>query len=170
MSQRGRPPKPLEQKVLLGNPGKRALPSESELQELPRAMGIPEPPRPLLKPGRELWDRSWQLGADWISPDFDVELLLMTCEMVDERWNLRIKAMNTDDMAMGRRVDRLAGLIRENLSLLGFTPVDRTRLGVARVKARTKLEDLIARANAHGSVATEMADPSSGTSAGAIEG
>jgi DNA-nicking Smr family endonuclease len=80
--------------------------------------------------------------------------------MVDERWNLRIKAMNTDDMAMGRRVDRLSGLIKENLSLLGFTPTDRTRLGIARVKARSKLEDLIARANSHGAVAAEVADGS----------
>ena len=170
MAQRGRPPKPVEQKKLIGNPGKRALPAESELQQLPRAYAIPEPPRPLLKPGKELWDRSWQLGADWISPDFDVELLLMTCEMVDERWNLRIKAMNNDDLAMGRRVDRLAGLIRENLSLLGFTPVDRTRLGVARVKARSKLEDLIARANSHGSVAAEVADASAEGSPPVIEG
>jgi hypothetical protein len=170
MAQRGRPPKPLEQKKLLGNPGKRALPEEAELQQLPRVNGIPDPPRPLLNPGRELWERSWSLGADWISPDFDVELLLMTCEMVDERWNLRIKAMNNDDLAMGRRVDRLAGLIRENLSLLGFTPVDRTRLGVARVKARSKLEDLIARANTHGSVATEVADAGAEASPGAIEG
>lgn len=160
MAQRGRPPKPVEQKKLLGNPGKRALPEDAALQELPRAEGVPEPQRPLLKPGRELWDRVWGMGADWISPDADSELLLMTCEMVDERWNLRIKAMNTDDMAMGRRVDRLSGLIKENLSLLGFTPTDRTRLGIARVKARSKLEDLIARANSHGAVATEVADGS----------
>jgi len=160
MAQRGRPPKPVEQKKLLGNPGKRALPEDAALQELPRAEGIPEPHRPLLTAGRELWDRVWGMGADWISPDIDSELLLMTCEMIDERWNLRIKAMNTDDMAMGRRVDRLSGLIKENLSLLGFTPTDRTRLGIARVKARSKLEDLIARANSHGAVAAEVANDS----------
>jgi hypothetical protein len=89
------------------------------------------------------------MGANWISPDADAELLLMTCEMVDERWNLRIKAMNTDDMAMGRRVDRLTSLITQNLSLLGFTPTDRSRLGVAKVKAESRLEELIARRNAH---------------------
>lgn len=161
---RGRPPTPIEQKKLLGNPGKRALPADDELQELPRVTGIPEPPRPLLKPGRELWDRIWQLGANWINYEGDAEILLMTCEMVDERWNLRIKAMNTDDMAMGRRVDRLSGLIKENLSALGLTPTDRTRLGVARVKTATKLEDLIARANNHDSVATEMDNTSPGES------
>jgi len=149
VANRGRPPKPIEQKILLGNPGKRPLPAEKELQILPPVVGTPEPFRPLLKPGRALWDRCWAMGANWISPDADAELLLMTCEMVDERWNLRIKAMNTDDMAMGRRVDRLTSLITQNLSLLGFTPTDRSRLGVAKVKAESRLEELIARRNAH---------------------
>jgi hypothetical protein len=162
MAQRGRPPTPIEQKKLLGNPGKRALPKNDDLQELPRVEGIPEPPRPLLKPGKELWDRIWLMGANWISFDGDGEILLMTCEMVDERWNLRIKTMNTDDMAIGRRVDRLSGLIKENLSSLGLTPADRTRLGVAQVKGATKLEELIARANSHDSVASKVADAGPG--------
>ncbi len=134
---------------MLGNPGKRPLPKDSELQALPAAKDIPEPYRPLLKPGTELWNRCWSMGATWISPEADAEILLMTCEMVDERWNLRIKAMNNDDMSMGRRVDRLTGLITQNLSLLGFTPTDRSKLGVARVKVESKLEELIARRNAH---------------------
>lgn len=69
----------------------------------------------------------------------------MTCEMVDERWNLRIKAMNEGDMAMGRRVDRLTGLIVSSLSLLGFSPTDRSRLGVAEIKAKSKLQEMLER-------------------------
>jgi len=34
-------------------------------------------------------------------------------------------------------------LIVSNLSLLGFTPADRSKLGVAEVKAQTKLEELM---------------------------
>jgi len=145
----GRPPKPVEQKRLLGNPGKRALPDQAEIEILPAATEIPEPTRPLLKPGRELWDRVWASGINWISPDTDLELLLMTCEMVDERWNLRIKVMQSDDMQMARRLDNLTRLIVGNLSLLGFSPSDRSRLGVAEVKKQSKLEELIARRNAH---------------------
>ena len=145
----GRPPKPVEQKRLLGNPGKRALPDQNEIEILPAATEIPEPTRPLLKPGRELWDRVWASGINWISPDTDLELLLMTCEMVDERWNLRIKVMQSDDMQMARRLDNLTRLIVGNLSLLGFSPSDRSRLGVAEVKKQSKLEELIARRNAH---------------------
>lgn len=144
----GRPPKPVEQKRLLGNPGKRALPDQNEIEILPAATEIPDPTRPLLKPGRELWDRVWGSGINWISPDTDLELLLMTCEMVDERWNLRIKVMQSDDMQMARRLDNLTRLIVGNLSLLGFSPSDRSRLGVAEVKKQSKLEELMARRNA----------------------
>jgi len=138
----GRPAKPIEQKRLLGNPGKRALPDAGALEVLPMAGETPEPHRPLLTHGRELWDRVWESGIAWISPDTDVELLLMTCEMVDERWNLRIKVMSSDNMQMARRLDNLSKLIISNLSLLGFSPSDRARLGVAEVKRISKIEEL----------------------------
>lgn len=141
----GRPPKPIEQKRLLGNPGKRALPKQGEIQLLPSVNEIPEPARPLLTYGREVWDRIWSIGASWISPHTDVELLLMTCEMIDERWNLRVQVMKTDDSRMRRGLRELDRQIVGNLSLLGFTPADRSRLGVAEVKARSKLEELLAR-------------------------
>lgn len=141
----GRPAKPIEQKRKLGNPGKRALPDPVEIQALPAALEPPEPPRPLGKPGLELWDRVWRAGVAWISPATDLELLLMTCEMVDERWNLRIKSMQSDNMQMARRVDNLSRLIVSNLSLLGFSPSDRARLGVAEVKRMSKVEELRAK-------------------------
>lgn len=69
----------------------------------------------------------------------------MTCEMVDERWNLRVKVMQSDDAAMRRGLRELDKQIVSNLSLLGFTPSDRSRLGVAEVKAKSKLEELMER-------------------------
>jgi hypothetical protein len=138
----GRPSKPIEQKRLLGNPGKRALPESGSLQILPAIQEIPEPSRPLLKYGRELWDKVWEQGLNWISPNTDSELLLMTCEMIDERWNLRVKVMQGDDPRQRRGLRELDRQIVSNLSLLGFTPSDRSRLGVAEVKAVSKLEAL----------------------------
>jgi len=147
MPNKGRPPKPLEQKRMLGNPGKRAIPKSGTIQVLPMATQIPEPTRPLGKPGRELWDRVWLAGASWVSPNTDVEILLITCEMIDERWNLRAKVLQSEDSKDRRNLNQLTKLIQENLSLLGFTPADRTRLGVAEVKAQSKLEELMARRN-----------------------
>lgn len=143
----GRPSKPIEQKRKLGNPGKRKLPDENELVLMPAVDEIPEPPRPLLKYGQELWDRVWQLGTTWISPNTDIELLTMTCEMIDERWNLRVKVMQNDDARMRRGLRELDRQIVSNLSLLGFSPSDRSRLGLAEVKAKSKLEELMAKKN-----------------------
>jgi hypothetical protein len=142
MSGRGRPAKPIEQKRKLGNPGRRPLPDQNELEVLEPADSIPEPPRPLLEPGKKLWERVWGAGIGWISPVSDIELLLMTCEMVDERWNLRIKVMQTDNMQMARRLDNLSRIIAANLSLLGFSPSDRSRLGLAEVARRSRLVEL----------------------------
>lgn len=66
----------------------------------------------------------------------------MTCEMVDERWNLRVKVMQTDNMQMARRLDNLSRIIASNLSLLGFSPADRSRLGLAEVARVSKLQEL----------------------------
>jgi hypothetical protein len=145
MAQMGRPPKPVEQKRLTGNPGKRKLPNEGEIVLLPAALEAPEPSRPLMKYGREVWDTVWKVGVNWISPNTEVELLLMTCEMVDERWNLRVKVMQTDDAKLRRGLRELDRIIIGNLSLLGFTPADRTRLGWAEVKTQSKLEMLLAK-------------------------
>jgi hypothetical protein len=141
----GRPSKPIEQKRLLGNPGKRALPDQNEVVLLDPVDETPEPPRPLLKYGRDLWDRVWGIGATWVSDKTDIELLVMTCEMIDERWNLRVKVMQNDDPRMRRGLRELDRQIVSNLSLLGFTPSDRSRLGVAEVKVKSKLEELMAR-------------------------
>ena len=145
MAHNGRPPKPVERKRLLGNPGRRPLPDENTVQLIPAVTETPEPERPLLQPGRALWDKVWEMGANWISPSSDVELLLMTCEMVDERWNLRAKVMRDGDAKDRRGLRALETLIINNLSLLGFTPTDRSRLGVAEVKAQSKLEELMSR-------------------------
>ena len=158
----GRPTKPIEQKRMLGNPGRRPLPESSALVQLNSVTEIPEPSRPLLKYGREFWDKIWSMGSTWISFNSDSELLLMTCEMIDERWNLRIKVMQNDEPRLRRGLRELDRQIISNLSLLGFTPSDRSRLGVAEVKAASKLEELKLRKAKI--VATTMADTSSAES------
>ena len=141
----GRPPKPVEQKRALGNPGKRALPKEGEVQVLPASSGVPEPHRPLGDAGLQLWERIWSAGIQWISPQTDVELLLMTCESLDEREQLREIVMASGESKDRRALRLLNGEITSNLSMLGFSPVDRARLGVAEVTRRSKLEELMAK-------------------------
>lgn len=147
MAGRGRPPMPVEQKRALGNPGHRPIKDLSEVTFIEGADETPEPPRPLAKYGTELWDKVWGAGINWISPTTDMELLLITCEMVDERWNLRAEVLKSDDNRKRRQLHDLTRMIIGNLSLLGFTPTDRSRLGLAEVKAKSKLEELMAKRN-----------------------
>jgi hypothetical protein len=138
----GRPPKPTEVKRALGNPGKRALPPANTIVALPQIVDTPEPSRPLGTHGKQFWDRVWDMGSTWISSNTDYEAMLMTAEMVDERWNLRVKVMR-EGVARDRRALRdLDRAIQSQLSLLGLTPADRTRLGVAEVKKMSKLAEL----------------------------
>jgi hypothetical protein len=139
----GRPPKPIEQKRALGNPGRRPLPTEGSLVLLPSMYEVPEPPRPIVtEAAKALWNRTWTMGQTWLSPQTDIELLLMTCEMVDERWNLRIKVLQDNRPEERKGLRDLERQLIANLSLLGFTPTDRSRLGVAEVKKISKLEAL----------------------------
>ena len=109
------------------------------------ATEIPEPPRQLFEYGRQLWDRAWQLGSRWIGPNSDVELLLMVCEQVDERIRLRASVWNNNRSDERRALRELERQIAQNLSMLGFTPTDRARLGLAEVKAKSIAQELMAK-------------------------
>ena len=146
----GRPAKPTEIKRKLGNPGRRPLPDSSVVQYLEPVTVVPDPARPLLKYGKEFWDKVWGSGLSWISANTDAELLLMTCELVDERWNLRVRVMQSNDWRERRALRELDDRIIRNLSLLGFTPADRSRLGWAEVKTQSVLEEFMARKAARG--------------------
>lgn len=145
MATRGRPPKPVELKRATGNPGKRALPDKESVIVLPAVTSIPEPSRQLFQFGLELWNRVWSMGHSWISYSTDVDLLLLVCEQMDERAKLRTLVWNEGKNDERKALRQLERAIVDNLSLLGFTPTDRSRLGVAEVKKQSKLEDLLAR-------------------------
>ena len=87
------------------------------------------------------------MGQSWISPSTDVDLLLMTCELLDERRNLRIQVLQNNRPDERKALRDLDRQLVANLSLLGFTPTDRSRLGVAEVKRQSKLEELRSRAS-----------------------
>ena len=142
----GRPPKPVELKRALGNPGKRALPEPAYYLEA--SEGIPEPSQDLQAAGRDMWDRVWTSGAGWLSPSIDSTLLLITCQQLDERAALREQVAISQEPKDRRGLRELEKLITNNLSLLGFSPADRTRLGLAEVRAKSKLAELMAKRDA----------------------
>jgi len=148
------PPKPAELKRLLGNPGKAKLPKEVAFVE----GGYVEPARPLDWAGKQLWDSAMTTGGNWIARNSDTQLLLMTCEQMDRRMSIIRQVEEKQDWRLYRALHDLEKMISSNLSMLGFTPTDRTRLGLAEVKAISKLEQLQARKEQR--VASTMADTS----------
>lgn len=117
--------------------------------ELIPVVGVPEPIRRLDGPGLEMWLRVWGIAETWLAANSDLELLQMTCEMVDERESLRAYVLDNPDAWHERKAlrDLETGIVK-NLSLLGLTPTDRMKLGVTAVKARTAFDELMARADA----------------------
>lgn len=152
------PPKPAERKRLLGNPGRGPLPKE--IAFVPG--GYVAPARPLEFAGQQLWDSAMKTGENWIARNSDTQLLLLTCEQMDRRTELIAKIQETAEWRLYRALHDLEKMIAANLSMLGFTPTDRTRLGIAEVKAASKLEELMDRKAKR--VASTMADPSSPSS------
>ena len=142
------PPKPNEVKRKLGNPGKRALPDKTKIIALPMIDEPPTPPRPLGPEGMKLWNRIWEQGRTWISSNSDLEMVTLLCESMDERTQLRLQVLRgTGDWRDRVALRSLDSQLQTMLSLLGMSPTDRTKLGVAEVKARTKLEDILQKRN-----------------------
>ena len=139
------PPKPIEQKRLTGNPGKRAMPKDGQLVVMPQVEN-PKPLRPLGKTGLSFWDEAWGKGQLWLGRT-DKWLVQLTAEMLDEREVLRKAVManaKAEDSWRDRRQLRdLERSIVSNLSLLAWTPVDRSRYGLAEVKAKSKLAEFM---------------------------
>jgi hypothetical protein len=143
------PPKPNEVKRKLGNPGKRALPDQGKLIALPMVAEPPTPPRPLGPEGLKLWNRIWEQGRTWISSHSDLEMVTLLCESMDERSQLRLQVLRgTGDWRDRVALRSLDAQLQTMLSLLGMSPTDRTKLGVAEVKARSKIEDLLHKRDA----------------------
>ena len=151
----GRIPKPIEQKRLEGNLGKRKLPDPVAILPVPMDQ-IPRPPKGLKPPGRNVWRRLWRIGRAWLSEDTNYDIMVRLCEAHNEREAL--KQIIEDEGytvrgAMGGMVSNPAATQLRQLEALmtrwesecGFTPVSRTRLGLAEVQRVSKLDAFLSK-------------------------
>ena len=144
MSPNGRPPIPLERKQKLGTLRPERLPPAglTEVERLPEEEGIPEPPAQLKAKGRELWSSVFANGG-WLWKGVDSHLVELTGELMDERQELRELAdQQPDNTRLRAALRQLDKQLVTNLALLGFTPSDRSRLGLVQVKTQSKLQEL----------------------------
>lgn len=148
----GPPPMPNERKRRLGNPGKRALPDQSNVIALPAV--VDDTPTQLGPAGRAVWELVTD-QCKWLA-ETDRPLLVMLCEKFDRRNDFIVRLESSDPVLYTDKgyayANPLVGMlstleteISKNLASLGLTPADRTRMGVAEVKAKSKLEELLER-------------------------
>lgn len=138
---------PLPQEILRRRGTWRADRHDRKVALVPPADGPPAPPRPLGQAGLQVWARVWEAGQTWLSPGSDLDAVLLLCETMDERMALRVRMLRAGDGIDWR--DRVAlrsidAQVMSVLSMLGFSPVDRSRLGVAEVRRASALEELLA--------------------------
>lgn len=149
MGRRGPPPKPLEQKVLAGNPGQRRLPETRG--EIPLAEGVPTAPEHLGLVGQHVWMRLWTNGAAWLSPSTDWDIIERLCQLHDERMELLSIIADEGRFVLGSQRQRVthpavAQLRAVETSMTGlearcgFNPADRQRLGLKAVQRASKLQ------------------------------
>jgi P27 family predicted phage terminase small subunit len=151
----GRPSKPIEVKRALGNPGQRPLPDAplpgegiSGVSDTPTApdLGIA---------GIELWHHVWLAGRTWLAPESDRTIITLLCQAQDEAESIRYRIESGEierfyttangQMVTHPLVTQLANLRAQMtawLAAIGFSPADRSRLGLAEVRVRDELDEL----------------------------
>ena len=156
----GRPPKPVEQKRALGNPGKRSLPDPPGVGKgLPATSDIPQPPA-LGVDGTELWNELWSAGKSWLSPKSDAAIITLLCQAHDESEQIRRSlaigevpryyVLPNGSFVSHPFVTQLQQLRTQKtawLAALGFSPTDRARLGIGEIRQADALDELERRRN-----------------------
>ena len=138
------PPKPAELKMLQGNPGRRAIKVSDAIA--PLEYGYTEPLRELGPVGRQFWDSIFSGGEMWISIRTDLALVQMACELMDRRETLRAEfELEPTSRPVNMSLLETEKQIISCLSLLGFSPADRTRLGLVSAKTKSALQELMER-------------------------
>lgn len=151
MPRTGRPAKPVEQKRLLGNPGKRALPAALAVLPAVDIAVIADGPivAALVEAGVTPWIGATDAPTVRLAQRLWDDMERMRSALDDE-WNKDVHAAYIATIKE----------LRSCLSLLGLSPSDRSRLGVAEVKARSKLEELMDRRGRRVSTPRSTPEPS----------
>lgn len=154
----GRPAKPIERHRAAGNPSKKRLPAAPTAGDGLTATGKPIMPRGLGTAGRTMWSRVWEGGKSWVAPVSDRPLVEQLCRLADEAETLR-KELATGkvgrwyETANGQVVTHPAVKQLEQarvqmtawLSMLGFSPADRSRLGLSEVRVKDEDDEMTRR-------------------------
>lgn len=141
----GRPPVPNEIKRARGTARPDRVPDESNVLQLPGAVGTPSAPVGLGLEGTSLWNQVWDGARLWLSPRTDMAAIEEACRLEDDIAIARERYRATRDPKDARALVALNRALTSGLASLGFDPAARTRLGVAEVKAASAIDKLLDR-------------------------
>lgn len=150
----GRPKTPIEKMMTLSKgdgrtPGKR----EVEVRSYTPHPGAPVTPLDLRDRGVTEWEKVWDAGF-WLHPDKDYHWVEMIARAYDDMDTFRQQVQEDGLVVRGyngqqaahpliAEIRKCEQTIQKCLSVLGFSPTDRAKLGLAEAKARGQLQKLI---------------------------
>ena len=153
----GRRPEPIErQRAKARGDGK--TPGGREVVKaqytLTKRDDAPDLPRGLKTRGRREWVKIWD-SAPWLNPDQDYAFVEQIARAYDDIDVYRKRVAQDGLVVTGyagqvvahplvAEIRRCEDTIRKCLSILGISPTDRARLGLAEVKKETALQEFIA--------------------------
>lgn len=111
-------------------------------------------PRGLQTRGRREWIKIWDAGP-WLNPDHDYAWVEQIARAYDDMAIFRRQVEKDGLVVKGyagqvvahpllAEIRKCEETIRKCLSILGYSPTDRARLGLAEVKKETALQEFIA--------------------------
>jgi len=135
MGARGPAPQPVELKERRGNPGKRATPTPlATITNLEVADELPE-----LATGADMVQHVLDHGGKtWLAP---TDVTVQTAAALWDDWLLAREAWREGGGSIKDYISITQELHR-CLGKLGLTPTDRSSLGLAHVKAKSKIEEM----------------------------
>jgi P27 family predicted phage terminase small subunit len=151
-----RRPEPIERMALKARgdgrtPGGRELVKSNPTLVSHEAREVPFPDG-IGRRGKAEWIKIWDTGF-WLSPEQDYHWVEMIARAYDdiETFRKRVKADGLIQLgSLGQpvahplisEIRKCEATIRQCLSVLGFSPTDRARLGIMEAKARREVADL----------------------------
>lgn len=93
----------------------------------------------------ETFQAMLDMGVIWLARTDAPKVLIVRDSLLERQRLLELIAMHEDDLQLRKALRDLNREISVMLGELGFDPAARSRLGLAEVKAQSKLEELRAR-------------------------
>lgn len=132
-------------------PGGRELVKENPTLVRHESKDVPIP-RGIGRRGKTEWVKIWNTGF-WLSPEQDYHWVEMIARAYDDIETFRKRVQEDGLIQLGSlgqpvahpliaEIRKCEATIRQCLSVLGFSPTDRARLGIMEAKARREVADL----------------------------